>query len=246
MQRQTRLLRHLTIARQSYRYLLTGGSDKHDIKSDDTGVVSMTALLIAELSLLGAQGANGRLARAEQALDALLDAQLRSRQHDPQQDGCFDSDGSPADLQDDYIDSDAADTDSDDSLQAAEPLQIAARQQTGLGVKAGASNHYKAEQPAWKSVTDDSNPPSFSQVDLSRPDKEIRSRFPMFPVGASAVVISQSPFLHVSVASFAALELVSLQQPSGGTTLVSNLASAACLLLYCNGFDGDPSRMKAT
>ena len=158
-------------------------------------VITMTSLLIAELSWLGAQGAQGWLSRAEQALDALLDAQLRSRQHGPQQEGCSDSDGFPADLQDDYIDSDAADTDSDDSLQAADSLhsQAAASQQTGpgpgLGVKAGASRHCKAEQPIWESVIDDSNPSSFSQVDLSRPEKEICTRFPMFPVGASAAVI---------------------------------------------------------
>lgn len=199
------MLQHLTTAGQPYRHLLTSRSDKHDVNADHIGLVSITPLLIAELSLLGAQGANGRLTRAEQALDALLVAQLRSRQNDPQQDGCSDSSGFPADLQDDYIDSDAADIDSDDSLQAAEFLhpQIAARQQTELGVKAGASKHCTAEQPLWKSVTDDSNPPSFSQVDLSSPDKEIRTRFPMFPVGASAAVILQPPCSYLSVACFA-------------------------------------------
>ena len=154
--------------------------------------------VIAELA---AQGARGRLAKAEQALDALLDAQLRSRQHDPQQDDCSDSDSFPADPQDDYVDSDAADTDSNDSLQAAEPLhsRVIARQESrsgpGLGVKAGASKHCTPKQPVWQSVVDDSNPPSFSQVELSRPEKEIHTCFPMFPVGASAAVILQSPFL---------------------------------------------------
>lgn len=145
--------------------------------------------LIAELA---AQGAKGRLTKAEQALDALLDAQLRSRQHGPQQDGCSDSNGFPADLQDDYIDSDAADTDSGDSRQAAQPLHS---RDPGPGVadKAGASKHCKAEQPVWKSVVDDRTPPSFSQVELSRPEKEIRTSFPMFPVGASAAVSLQSP-----------------------------------------------------
>ena len=166
----------------------------------------MTSLLIAELLWLGVQGAKSRLARAEQALDALLDAQLRFRQHEPQQDGCSDSDGFPADLQDDYIDSDAADTDSDGSLQDAEPLhsQIATGQQTGpgpgLALTAGASKHCKSEQPVWKSVIDDSRPPSFSQVNLSRPEKEIRTQFPMFPVGVSAAVILQPPLSDLSFA----------------------------------------------
>ena len=145
--------------------------------------------------MLIAQGAKGRLARAEQALEALLDAQLMRQQHHSE-DGCSDSDGFPADLQDDYIDSDAADTDSDHSLQAAEPLhsQLTARhacQRSRLGVKGGASNHCAAEQPVWESVIDESNPPSFSQVDLSKSEKEIRTRFPMFSVGSSVAVILQ-------------------------------------------------------
>ena len=86
-------------------------------------------------SLLGVQGAKGRLARAEQAFEALLDAQLRCRQHDPEEDGCSGSEGFPADLQDDYIDSDAGDIDSDaderqqadQSLQAQNPTRQAQR-----------------------------------------------------------------------------------------------------------------------
>ena len=140
---------------------------------------------LAQHQLL-AQSAKGRLARAEQALEALLDAQLRSQHHDPQQDDYIDSDGFPANLQDDYVDSDAADTDSCDG-QAVHPLhsQVGARQAcvgSGLAVKEGANKQCQAEQPVWESVVDDSNPPSFSQVDLSRPEKEIRTRFPMFPV----------------------------------------------------------------
>lgn len=147
---------------------------------------------MVELLLHGAQGANSRLAQAEQALEALLDAQLMSQQHDPQQDGCSDSDGFPAGLQDDYIDSDAADTDSDDS-QSVQSLhsQVAARQAcagSGLAGKGGAGKHCQAEQPMWESVVDDSNPPSFSQVDLSRPEQEILTNFPMFPVRFTVVV----------------------------------------------------------
>lgn len=150
---------------------------------------------MCELLLHGAQGAKGRLARVEQALDALLDAQLTSQQHEPQQDDCSDSNGFPANLQDGYIDSDAADTDSDDS-QAVQPLhpQLAARQACdgpGLAVKGKASKHCQDEQPMWESVVDDSNPPSFSQVDLSRPEKEIRTRFPMFPVRVIVAVVLQ-------------------------------------------------------
>lgn len=154
---------------------------------------------MSELPLHGAQGAKGRLARAEQALEALLDAQLTSQQQHPQQDGCSDSDGFPANLQDDYINSDAADTDSDGS-QPAQPLQgllhsrVAARQACagpGLTVKGKTSKHCQAEQPMWESVVDDSNPPSFSQVDLSRPENEIRTRFPMFPVRIFAAVVLQ-------------------------------------------------------
>lgn len=136
------------------------------------------------------QGAKGRLARAEQAFEALLDAQLRCQQHDPEQDGCSGSEGFPAEPQDDYIDSDADAADSNDSQEAVQPLQPqvkpgqAGRQHPGLGVQQGASRSPTAKQPLWEAVVDDSHPPSFSQVDLSNlTETELRMRFPMFPVG---------------------------------------------------------------
>ncbi|KAL3133670.1 hypothetical protein ABBQ32_008175 [Trebouxia sp. C0010 RCD-2024] len=170
--------------------VLEDGSDTSEVRRWQQEQAVEAELAAAEEGVTaGAKGAKGRLARAEQAFEALLDAQLRCRQHDPGEDGCSGSEGFPADLQDDYIDSDADDIDSNDSQQAVLSLQSRlnpgqACEGLGLGVQQGASRSPTTKQLVWESVIDDSNPPSFSQVDLSSlTETELCMQFPMFPVG---------------------------------------------------------------
>ncbi|KAL3133669.1 hypothetical protein ABBQ32_008175 [Trebouxia sp. C0010 RCD-2024] len=171
--------------------VLEDGSDTSEVRRWQQEQAVEAELAAAEEGVTaGAKGAKGRLARAEQAFEALLDAQLRCRQHDPGEDGCSGSEGFPADLQDDYIDSDADDIDSNDSQQAVLSLQSRlnpgqACEGLGLGVQQGASRSPTTKQLVWESVIDDSNPPSFSQVDLSSlTETELCMQFPMFPAAS--------------------------------------------------------------
>ena len=139
-------------------------------------------------SCSGAQGAQARLNRAEQALEALLDAQLHHQQRHPNEDGCSSSDDFAANVHDDYIDSDAAESDSDVCVTAASDSHS-----VGTTNKAVRGRHKglidacgSAQEPAQEAVIDSSDPPSFSQVDLSRPASELRARFPLFPVSPVA------------------------------------------------------------
>ena len=137
-----------------------------------------------------AQGAKARVSRAEQALEALLDAQLARRTHvsAEDEDDCSSSGDFPTNFKDDYVDSDIPESDSDDGVTVAhhnetifvDHQQALARQCNGASQCE--SKQSTAKSPAWEPVIDDGNPLSFSQVDLSRPENEIRTRFPLFPV----------------------------------------------------------------
>ena len=165
-----------------------------------------------------AQGAKTRLAKAEQALELLLEAQLGAG-HSRKGQGCSDDeacsyDSWPAGMQDDYIDSDAEAADSHDDSTASSgdralmtmnsTSKIASaniKPEKSTSIKAKASEKMKlsgqcleqkaqglngsaSEAPGGKGreVIDDSHPDSFSQVDLSRPQQEIETLFPLFPV----------------------------------------------------------------
>lgn len=144
------------------------------------------------------QGGRARLAKAEQALEVLLDARLGAGPSGAGQGSCDDdamsNDSWPSGLQDDYLDSDAeAAADSDDSNGDDSSSLAASRapshgqegsnkaQQNTQKGRAGGVNSPKEWH--WEEVVDDSNPDSFSQVDLSRPPTEIQTQFPLFPVG---------------------------------------------------------------
>lgn len=67
------------------------------------------------------QGAKARLRKAEQALESILDAQLGFRQRNNMagtDDDCSSSDSFPVNFKDDYIDSDAEASSSDDDKSA--------------------------------------------------------------------------------------------------------------------------------
>lgn len=47
-----------------------------------------------------------------------------------------------------------------------------------------------ADETDWEAVVDDSNPPSFSQVDLARSEQEIQTHYPLFPVSSHGMTCS--------------------------------------------------------
>lgn len=156
------------------------------------------------------QGAKKRLAAAEQALELVLEAQLATGQSSKcDEDGSEDS--WPAGMQDDYVDSDAevaADSDSDSNnstmkqdangqYNSSEGRLLAmmsakagngAVQQSGLKAKSREGSEGEVQGSNWRLVNDESQPDSFSQVDLSRSPQEIKTHFPLFPVSMQPVL----------------------------------------------------------
>lgn len=156
------------------------------------------------------QGSKERLAKAEQALEALLDARLGA----PSAAGQGNSDNEPGSddswpcgWQDDYVDSDAEAADSSgDSSGVADSrgasnrkptnssLQSKGRAELGRGRAQQEAHRSRAVACAstggqWEEIVDDSNPDSFSQVDLSKPPAEIQTQFPLFPVRLQQALI---------------------------------------------------------
>lgn len=162
-----------------------------------TVVACCNGVLPVQEDATAAQGAKARLGRAEQALEALLDAQLARRMYDPaeEEENCSTNGDVSINFKDDYVDSDAPESNSDDGAAAAHhSCTGATHHQASAGQRNGGSQGASKEdtsKPAWEPVIDDSNPPSFSQVDLSRPESNICTRFPLFPVSPLAVA-----FLH--------------------------------------------------
>ncbi len=147
----------------------------------------------------GSQGAKARLAKAEQALESVLDAHLGFQRNDgsDHEEEDSSSSGFPANFKDDYVDSDAEASSSDDddvkatSSKPANGKYTAKKQRLDAeGADDIASQH---DEDNWEVVIDDSNPPSFSQVDLSRPETEIQTQHPLFPV---------SPYCHLLLSRF--------------------------------------------
>lgn len=134
------------------------------------------------------QGAEAKLAKAEQALELALEASLTAGQSKKHDDACS-IDSWPADMQDDYVDSDAevaADADSDDS--SADHRRPVSQQ------KQRDSGHAETSQGSSRliDVVDESRPDNFSRVDLSRPQQEIKTQFPLFPVSAQELAAGHS------------------------------------------------------
>lgn len=46
------------------------------------------------------------------------------------------------------------------------------------------------DETDWEAVVDDSNPPSFSQVDLARSEQEVQTQYPLFPVSSRKLTCS--------------------------------------------------------
>ena len=111
----------------------------------------------------------------------MLDTQLASQLHAPQADDSSDCNGFPAGFRDDYNDSDLGSDSSDDSgsdkINHKYALKLLKSRSSG-----GDGILPEEEEAGWKCVIDDTTPPSFSQVDLSRPAQELHACFPLFPV----------------------------------------------------------------
>lgn len=128
------------------------------------------------------KGAKANLAKAEQALELALEAWLTAGQSKKHDVACS-SDSWPAGMQDDYVDSDAevaADADSDDSS-ADDRQPVSQQKQHDTGNAETSQGNSRLTD-----VVDESHPDSFSRVDLSRPQQEIKTQFPLFP-GTQAV-----------------------------------------------------------
>ena len=135
------------------------------------------------------QGAKGRLDKAEQALERILDAQLGyQRTSHADEDSTSTSSGFPASFKDDYVDSDR-EADSSEVCGGAigapqcrfGPADVKKRK---LGVEPQST---ECKEGSWEAVVDDSHPPSFSEVDLGKPEKDIQTQFPLFPVSPFVV-----------------------------------------------------------
>ena len=134
------------------------------------------------------QGAKARLIKAEEALEAVLDAQLGFQQGGADQEDCSSNSSFPADIKDDYVDSGVDASSSDDDSMTSPVSQMAAAtdqadaKRRKLDVRASSQRQAEDTDINWEAVVDHSHPPSFSQVDLSKSEKEIQMQYPRFPV----------------------------------------------------------------
>ncbi|KAL0039653.1 hypothetical protein WJX77_004437 [Trebouxia sp. C0004] len=164
------------------------GSNPRDVKQWQRQQAAESELAAAEEAVkAGQKGAKARLRKAEQALEAVLDAQLGFRQenNDSSEDDDASSFGFPANFKDDYVDSDAeASSSGVDSSPNSAAAVGGALQARGCRSDCKSSKPYQDSGPDgidWEATVDDSNPPSFSRVDLAQAEWDICTQFPLFP-----------------------------------------------------------------
>ncbi|KAL0045239.1 hypothetical protein WJX82_001458 [Trebouxia sp. C0006] len=157
------------------------GSDPREVKQWQRQQAAESDLAAAEEAVkAGQKGAKARLRKAEQALEVVLDAQLgfRRESNASSEDDEASSFGFPANFKDDYVDSDAeaSSSDGDSSPKRAAAVDSALQ---ASGCQSDCTSG--PDGINWEAIVDDSSPPSFSRVDLTQPERDICTQFPLFP-----------------------------------------------------------------
>ncbi|EIE26943.1 Clavaminate synthase-like protein [Coccomyxa subellipsoidea C-169] len=168
--------------------ILADGSDAAEVDKWERRRSAEAELEAAEAaSARGEAGAAKRLAAAEQALDAVLEAALKEAADDDysesEEEGAFsgsDAEGLPEDFHDDYVDSEAEAESGDAAARNGRSCGAAeASNATGDGdLRPGVGLETKGEK---------AEPDSFSRVDLSAGEAEVSAQFPDFPGLQSAL-----------------------------------------------------------
>lgn len=146
--------------------------------------------------------ADAAAAAADDDADDLLEQQLEAMLDEEA--GCSDEEG----LQDDYVDSGDLDTDSASDDDDDDDVGLVSRK-ASAGRKINKGSKSKGNPPKTSANASQGNnveppPPSFSQIDLSLPESELRRRFPRFPGVAAAqeVVLQAGQMLYLPAGWF--------------------------------------------